>query len=99
MVDSVVSNIRRHGEKVFETPPEQVVDNVMKEVRNAGFMVKMFMKTKWRDIKEVLDDPNAIFERVKEKDPEVYGVLVKHKDWVEKFIAKFKEELERYLFG
>lgn len=99
MVDSIISNIRKHGEKVFETPPEKVVENLMKEVRNAGFMAKMFMKSKWNDIKALLDNPNVVYERVKEKDPEVYNVLVKHMDWIESFMKKFRVELENYLFG
>ncbi|MEM1661781.1 MAG: hypothetical protein QXP72_00850 [Desulfurococcaceae archaeon] len=99
IVDNLISSIRKHGEKVFEISPEKAVENTMVELRNAGFMVKMIMKSKWKDIKALLENPVEVYERVREKDQEVYNILVKHKDWIESFTKKFRDELEKYLFG
>lgn len=98
-VDSIIQNVRRHGEKIFEQKPEDAVQKVVQAVDQAGFAVKMIMKSKWKDIEAVITDVDGVLKEVEKRDPEVHAVLVKHIDWVNSFSNLLKEELKKHLFG
>jgi len=96
-VELIINFFKNYGEKAFSKQPEEVVEEVMNQLRQQGLSVKFALRMFWGRIERILSNPDQLLEDVRKRDVETYNMINSNRDWYYRFMDKLRVELKNFI--
>jgi len=96
-VELMIKFFKSYGDKAFSKKPEEVVEEIINNLKQQGLSIKFTLRLFWGKIEKILSNPDQLLEEISKRDVEVYNMINNNKDWYYNFMDKLRVELKNFI--